>query len=70
MHTFIILVICLFFTIKAFVVPEIGSLGHLYDLVVAAGIRNPVPGNKGGSYLTMTSKNVSEAYPSYCFELN
>jgi Na+/proline symporter len=62
-HTFIILIICLFFTIKAFVVPEVGSLGHLYDLVVAAGVRNPVSGNHGGSYLTMTSKGVSIADP-------
>jgi hypothetical protein len=58
-HTFIILVICLFFTIKPFMIPEIGSLSNLYDLVAAAGARNPVPGNHNGTYLTMTSKGVS-----------
>jgi Na+/proline symporter len=57
-HTFIILVICIFFTIKPFTIPEIGSLGNLYDLVAAAGARNPVPGNHNGTYLTMTSKGV------------
>jgi hypothetical protein len=30
----------------------------LYDLVAAAGARNPVPGNHNGTYLTMTSKGV------------
>jgi hypothetical protein len=58
-HTFIILVICIFFTVKPFTVPEIGSLSNLYDLVAAAGARNPVSGNRNGTYLTMTSKGVS-----------
>lgn len=56
-HTFIILVIACFFTIKAFTVPEIGSPGGLYDLVVAAGKSHPVEGNHDGSYMTMASKN-------------
>ena len=58
-HTFVITVIICFFTIKAFTVPEIGSPGGLFDLIVEAAKAHPVSGNKGGSYLTMTSKDVS-----------
>ncbi|KAF4547828.1 Sodium:solute symporter-like protein 2 [Elsinoe fawcettii] len=54
-HTFVILIIACYFTVKAFVTPEIDSIGHLYDLVVAAGQAHPVDGNKDGSYFTMTS---------------
>ena len=57
-HTFTILIIACFFTIKAFTIPEIGSIGHLYDLVAAATKAHPVAGNEAGSYLTMTSKGV------------
>lgn len=56
-HTFAILIIICFFTIKAFTIPEIGSIGGLYDLVVSAALRNPPTGNHGGTYLTMTSKD-------------
>lgn len=55
-HTFTILIICCYFTIKAFTIPEIGSIGKLYDLVLAASKLHPVEGNFEGSYLTMTSK--------------
>lgn len=58
-HTFVILIIACFFTAKAFAVSEIGSVGHLYDLLKAAGEAHPVAGNHDGSYLTMTSKGVS-----------
>lgn len=58
-HTFVITVIICFFTIKTFTVPEIGSPAGLFELIVKAGQDHPVPGNEGGSYLTMTSKNVS-----------
>lgn len=61
-HTFVITIIACYFTIKTFVVPEIGSVGHLYDLVVAAGNRHPVDGNLDGSYLTMTSHGVSDTH--------
>lgn len=61
-HTFVITVIICFFTIKTFTVPEIGSPGGLYELVVKAGNAHPVPGNHDGSYVTMTSKNVSTYY--------
>lgn len=56
-HTFAILIICCFFTVKAFTIPEIGSVGGLYDLVVAAAVRHPPEGNYASSYLTMTSKD-------------
>lgn len=58
-HTFTILIIICYFTVKAFTIPEIGSPGKLYDLVIAAGDAHPVAGNHDGSYMTMTSKNVS-----------
>ncbi|KAK4213920.1 Sodium:solute symporter family-domain-containing protein [Rhypophila decipiens] len=54
-HTFVILIILCYFSVKAFTIPEVSSLGHLFDLVKAAGERNPVAGNEQGSFLTMTS---------------
>ena len=57
-HTFIITIIICFFTIKTFTVPEIGTPGGLFDLIIEAGRAHPVAGNEGGSYLTMTSKDV------------
>ncbi|KAL1637339.1 hypothetical protein SLS58_009348 [Diplodia intermedia] len=56
LHTFTILIILCFFTVKAFTVEEIGSLSNLFDIFQQAGIRHPVSGNHDGSYLTMTSK--------------
>ncbi|KAH7311032.1 urea active transporter [Rhexocercosporidium sp. MPI-PUGE-AT-0058] len=56
-HTFTILIILCFFTAKAFTVPEIGSIGNLYDLVTAASARTPISGNHDGTYMTMTSKS-------------
>ncbi|KFY11398.1 hypothetical protein V492_04479 [Pseudogymnoascus sp. VKM F-4246] len=56
-HTFAILIIICFFTIKAFTIPEVGSIGGLYDLVVSAALRHPPSGNHGSTYLTMTSKD-------------
>lgn len=57
-HTFIITIIICYFTIKTFAIPEISSIGHMFELVVEAGKRHPVPGNHNGSYLTMASKDV------------
>ncbi|GJN79969.1 hypothetical protein PLIIFM63780_003493 [Purpureocillium lilacinum] len=57
-HTVCITIIICFFTIKTFVVPEIGSPAGLYDIVEKLGRMNPVAGNEDGSYLTMTSKNA------------
>ncbi|KAH7137929.1 Sodium:solute symporter family-domain-containing protein [Dendryphion nanum] len=56
MHTFTIVIILCYFTVKAFTVEEVGSLSNLFELLQAAGERHPVPGNQEGSYLTMTSK--------------
>lgn len=64
-HTFVILIIACYFTVKAFSIPEIGSPSGLYDLVIAAGERHPVSGNHDGSYMTMTSKGVSHVQPQY-----
>lgn len=57
-HTFTILIICCYFTVKAFTVDEIGSIGNLFELVQSASKQNPVAGNEDGSYLTMASKGV------------
>ncbi|KAL1610723.1 hypothetical protein SLS60_002393 [Paraconiothyrium brasiliense] len=56
MHTFTILIILCYFSVKAFTLEEVGSLGNLFELVKAAGARHAVPENEHGSYLTMTSK--------------
>ena len=62
-HTFTILIIICFFTIKAFTIPEIGSIGHLFELVQEASKTHPVAGNEHGSYLTMTSPGVCIVTP-------
>lgn len=59
MHTFTILIILCYFSVKVWTLEEIGSIGNLYDLVNAATERNPIAGNQDGSYFTMTSKGVS-----------
>lgn len=59
LHTFTILIIACYFSVKAFSIEEIGSPGHLFDLVLSAGKEHPVEGNEQGSYLTMTSHGVS-----------
>ncbi|KAF1846190.1 SSS family solute:Na+ symporter [Cucurbitaria berberidis CBS 394.84] len=55
-HTFIIMIVLVWFTTKVIVSKEIGSIGALYDAVVQAGIDRPVAGNYKGSYLTMRSE--------------
>ncbi|KAH9827371.1 SSS family solute:Na+ symporter [Teratosphaeria destructans] len=55
-HTFVIMVVLVWFTIKILAVKEIGSVGALYDVMVQAGKDYPVDGNLEGSYLTMTSE--------------
>ncbi|KAL3481699.1 Sodium:solute symporter family-domain-containing protein [Aspergillus californicus] len=55
-HTFIIMIIICWFTIKVITVNEIGSIAALYDAVVVAGKEKPVTGNYEGSYLTMRSE--------------
>ncbi|GIC91361.1 sodium:solute symporter family protein [Aspergillus udagawae] len=55
-HTAVILIIACYFSIKAFTVDEVGSIGNLYELVKSASQRHPVAGNHAATYLTMTSK--------------
>jgi Na+/proline symporter len=55
-HTFIIMIILVWFTIKVITTEEIGSIGALYDAVVAIDRENPVAGNYLGSHLTMRSE--------------
>ncbi|OAL57436.1 SSS family solute:Na+ symporter [Pyrenochaeta sp. DS3sAY3a] len=55
-HTFIIMIILVWFTIKVIVTKEIGSISALYEAAVQAGIEKPVAGNYKGSYLTMRSE--------------
>lgn len=57
LHTFIILIILCYISVKVRSVEEIGSIGNLYELVKAATERNAIAGNEHGTYLTMTSKN-------------
>ncbi|TDZ36081.1 putative urea active transporter 1 [Colletotrichum spinosum] len=55
-HTFIILILCCWLTIKVITFEAVGSIGGLYDLVVAAEGQHYVDGNYKGSLLTMTSQ--------------
>jgi Na+/proline symporter len=55
-HTFIIMIILVWFTIKTITIAEIGSLGELYDAIQKVSKTRPVAGNHNGSYLTMTSE--------------
>lgn len=57
MHTNVILIILCYFSVKAWTLEEIGSIGNLYELVKTVTERNPIAGNFDGTYLTMTSKN-------------
>lgn len=56
MHTFTIVIILCYFSVKAFTLEEVGSVSNLFELLKAAGQRHPVAQNEQGSYLTMTSK--------------
>ncbi|KAI5861153.1 sodium/proline symporter [Durotheca rogersii] len=56
LHTFIIMIILVWLMIKILVAKEIGSIGALYDAVVAADKIRPVAGNFEGSHLTMRSE--------------
>ena len=55
-HTFIIMIVTVWFTMKLITMEDIGSIGALYDLVKPLSNKYPVAGNYQGSYLTMTSK--------------
>ncbi|KAF9890854.1 hypothetical protein FE257_005430 [Aspergillus nanangensis] len=55
-HTFIIMIILVWFTIQVIMVDEIGSIGGLYDAIMRLPASQVVEGNHKGSYLTMTSE--------------
>ncbi|SCO46777.1 probable DUR3-Urea permease [Fusarium fujikuroi] len=55
-HTFAILILSCWLTAKVITSESVGSIGRLYDLVVAAQSNHVVEGNYEGSLLTMTSQ--------------
>ncbi|CVL12354.1 probable DUR3-Urea permease [Fusarium proliferatum] len=55
-HTFAILILSCWLTAKVMTSESVGSIGRLYDLVVAAQSNHVVEGNYEGSLLTMTSQ--------------
>ncbi|KAF2638663.1 SSS family solute:Na+ symporter [Massarina eburnea CBS 473.64] len=54
-HTFVIMIVLVWFCIKVIVVREIGSLGQMYDILLKLSETAPIEGNHEGSYLTMKS---------------
>ncbi|KAJ5789174.1 uncharacterized protein N7518_006185 [Penicillium psychrosexuale] len=54
-HTFIIMIVLVWFTLKVLTVAEIGSLTAFYDLVKSLPQEGTVSGNHAGSYLSMNS---------------
>ncbi|KAF4998579.1 hypothetical protein FDECE_11748 [Fusarium decemcellulare] len=55
-HTFNILILSCWLTAKVITSDSVGSIGGLYDLVVAAQKTHVIEGNYEGSLLTMTSQ--------------
>ncbi|KAF5527919.1 putative urea active transporter 1 [Colletotrichum aenigma] len=55
-HTFTILILCCWLTAKVITCEAIGSIGRLYDMVLAAEEQHFVEGNYRGSLLTLTSQ--------------
>ncbi|TKW50833.1 putative urea active transporter 1 [Colletotrichum tanaceti] len=55
-YTFVILILCCWLTLKALMSENVGSIGGLYDLVIAAGEQHVVDGKYEGSLLIMTSQ--------------
>ncbi|KXX80293.1 putative urea active transporter 1 [Madurella mycetomatis] len=56
-HTFILLIVLIIFALTTYASHDVlGSPSAVYDLLVQAAARHPVPGNKDGSYLTMQSR--------------
>ncbi|KAL3440589.1 Sodium:solute symporter family-domain-containing protein [Aspergillus insuetus] len=54
-HTFIIMIVLVWFSLEVISRPEIGSIGALYDLIKTLPSEGTVSGNHAGSYLSMTS---------------
>jgi len=47
-HTFIIMIMLVWFTIKTITIAEIGSIGELYDALQRVSKTRPVAGNHNG----------------------
>ena len=62
-HTFAIMIIIGFITVRTLTIPEVGSLGNLYDVVKQVGLESPASGNYQGSFLTFRSE------PSFYFAI-
>ncbi|SNX88022.1 probable DUR3 - Urea permease [Melanopsichium pennsylvanicum] len=60
MHSVALLIIVLFLTLKTITNTAIESPAHLWELIKAANVGNPISGNHNGSVLTMTSKGAVE----------
>jgi urea-proton symporter len=57
-HTTVLFAIILTFVFTVYATsPKIGSFSKMHELLTEAAAKAPVPGNAGGSYLTMRSKN-------------
>ncbi|KAL3465741.1 Sodium:solute symporter family-domain-containing protein [Aspergillus heterothallicus] len=54
-HTFIIMIVLVWFSLEVITRPEIGFIGALYDLVISLPSEGTIGGNHAGSYLSMTS---------------
>ncbi|KAJ5217421.1 hypothetical protein N7468_010429 [Penicillium chermesinum] len=58
LHTTVVLILIIYFTITVLVHPEVGGLYGLYDKLVATASENYIPGNYEGSVLTFKSKGA------------
>ncbi|KAF8518646.1 urea transporter [Hysterangium stoloniferum] len=57
-HTTVLFAIIFVFTFTVYATsPKIGSFSKMHELLTSVAEATPVPGNAGGSYLTMRSKN-------------
>lgn len=57
-HTTVLFAIIFVFTFTVYATsPKIGSFEKMHELLAKVAEANPVPGNAGGSYLTIRSKN-------------
>ncbi|KAJ3202698.1 hypothetical protein HDU82_007170 [Entophlyctis luteolus] len=55
-HTAVLFIIIMFFGFVVYAVsPLIGSPSNMFDLLTAAAEKNPIDGNAGGSFLTLSS---------------
>lgn len=58
LHTFVALILIIYFTIAVLTHDAVGGLSGLYEKVMATAAQNYIPGNYKGSLLTMKSKNA------------